>query len=246
MILYADYVICSTDRLAEEIYEHNKNVVVIPNAVEETDVRNERVKDEKYCFGYLGGMMHVRDVGLLEGLQKELTEKCSGYEFRLFGYNGTDVYKRYAEILSDYQRSKNFKLFEGLDIFHYYHFYNLMDCSLVPLENNSFNQYKSTLKMIEAGFFRKPVIVSNVAPYNDLINNKNCLSVNNKQDWFKYCKKLIDNPELGRELGENLYQSVKKYSLENVNKSRFNFYQDVHKKHNSDSSVRAGRLEVVN
>jgi glycosyltransferase involved in cell wall biosynthesis len=112
------------------------------------------------------------------------------------------------------------------------------------LEENSFNQYKSELKLIEAGFFKKPVIVSNVAPYTELTDN--CLAVNTRSDWYSHCKKLIDNPELGKDLGEKLYHSVAKFSLEKVNQSRMKFYSDVHKKHNHNSPERVSRLETVN
>lgn len=246
LILSADYVICTTEILAERIYRHNKNVTILPNAVAESDVVIDRVKDEKYLFGYLGGHFHYRDVTLLEGLQRKLTENCKNYELRLFGFDGTYPYIHYAQVLSDNKKSPNYQIFNGLPIFDYYRFYNLMDCSLVPLENNKFNQYKSELKMIEAGFFKKPVIVSNVLPYSNLISPKNCLAVNTREDWYAHCKRLIDNPELGKDLGEALYQSVQKFSLEKVNKARLELYRNVHKKHNNNSLVRAGRVETVN
>lgn len=245
LILTADYVTCTTELLAEAIRQHNKNVIVIQNAVDPEGVKNERVKDEKYCFGYLGGHYHIRDVGLLEGLQAELTANCKDYELILFGFDNTPIYQRYAEILSNNRQSENFKLYKGLPIFQYYHFYNLMDCSLVPLEANKFNIFKSELKLIEAGFFKKAVIVSNVQPYTNIITKKNCLKVDNKADWYNHCKKLIENPNLSKDLGESLFQSVQRYSLENVNKTRHEFYSNVHKKHNHNRSAGVSRLETI-
>lgn len=248
LLLEADYVTCTTEDLADEIYYSNKNVEVLPNAMDMSYpfTKVERQKEDKFVFGYLGGHFHLNDVRLLRGLQKELSE-LNGYNLRLFGYDGTFVYNEYASILSDGDpKNPNFSIYKGMDIFAYPHFYNLMDCSLVPLTDNRFNRFKSELKMIEAGFFKKAVIVSNVKPYTNVINKDNCLIVNDRKDWSKYCQTLIENPELAKELGENLFKSVQEYSIDNVNKKRFQFYSDVHKKHNINSSIGACRLEVVN
>lgn len=235
LILEADYITCTTDRLADCIFEHNENVEVFSNAIDAgyNGLTVERVKEDKYIFGYLGGPCHVRDLGLLKGLQNEMTSKLSGYELRLFGYNGTDIYKHYATILSGATKteegekhSPNFSLYKGADIWHYPQFYNYLDCSLIPLESNYFNSMKSELKLIEAGHFKKACIVSNVTPYTNIIKHKkNCLAVTSKQDWFDSAKLLLDNKNLGVDLGEQLFQDTQRFSIENVNKKRFKFLE---------------------
>jgi glycosyltransferase involved in cell wall biosynthesis len=100
--------------------------------------------------------------------------------------------------------------------------------------------------MIEAGFFKKAVIVSDVLPYSTLITRDNCLKVKEKVDWYHNCKRLLENPNLSKDLGEALYQSVQKFSLDRVNIQRNKFYQDVCKKYSNKLHVRARGLEVVN
>lgn len=244
LLITADYITCTTDILADEIYQHNKNVVVLPNAMDMShEGCKERRKEEKeYCFGYIGGHFHINDVRLLRGLAFRLKEDCQNYKMRLFGYDDSFPYKEYANILSNFNTAP-IEVFAGLPIFQYHQFYNLMDCSLVPLVDNRFNSYKSELKMIEAGFFKKAVIVSNVHPYSTLINNSNCLKVDSPSDWYKHCKRLINNPEVGKELGNALYDSVQQFSIERVNQSRYKFYQDVHEKHDHNSPVRVSGME---
>lgn len=228
LLLNVDYVTCTTELLAESIAEINPNVEILPNAVDGLyDGWNvNRIEEDKYIFGYLGGPCHVRDIGLLKGLQAEMTSKLTGYELRLFGYNGTDIYQHYAGVLSDEKRSQNFSLYKGADIFHYPQFYNYMDCSLVPLESNRFNSFKSELKLIEAGHFKKAVIVSNVEPYTNILKNKrNCLAVNKPEDWFTNAKMLLESKQLSIDLGEQLHEDTQIYSMDNVNKSRFKFYE---------------------
>ena len=56
-------------------------------------------------------------------------------------------------------------------------FYQNKGICLIPLESNKFTACKSNLKMLEAGWAKKPVIVSGVHPYNKLgKDNKNCLN----------------------------------------------------------------------
>ena len=102
---------------------------------------------------------------------------------------------------------------------------------------NKFNNLKSELKLIEAGFFKKAVIVDNVHPYRDLIKHKeNALVVNKYTDWYKHCKYLLNNPNAVTDLGEALYETVQPYHIKEVNKKRLKFYRDVFKKQHIDSS----------
>lgn len=120
--------------------------------------------------------------------------------------------------------------------------YNNFDVALAPLDDIKFNMYKSQLKVIEAGFHKKALIAQNYGPYTiDLVNaigkngeinpNGNALLVDcnkNHKNWFKYAKKLVDNPNLIKDLGERLYETVKdKYNIDNVTKDRAEIYKNI-------------------
>ena len=234
------------------IHPHSYNSIndlpqleVLPNALDANyeGWNTGRHEEERYVFGYLGGPCHTRDVALLRGVNNSLD---GNYMFRLFGYNGTEIYKFYAGILSGGDIGDNFGLFKGADIFTYPQFYNYMDCSLVPLEDNRFNRLKSELKLIEAGAFSKAVIVSGVEPYTNVITKKNCLVANSKADWIKHCKTLIDNPQLGIDLGGQLHEDTKIFDISEVNKERYKFYKDVQQKHNTSRSHELSGMVSVN
>ena len=116
--------------------------------------------------------------------------------------------------------------------------YSKFDISLAPIKNHIFNRMKSQLKVIEAGFYKKALIASEVGPYT--IDLKHCLKngeftdgnallvseVKNHSDWTKYIKKLVQNPNLIEDLGERLYETVKdKYNLKVVTKKRCEWYK---------------------
>jgi glycosyltransferase involved in cell wall biosynthesis len=118
--------------------------------------------------------------------------------------------------------------------------YSKFDVSLAPIKNTMFNRMKSQLKVIEAGFYKKALIASDLGPYT--IDLKHCLDhgnfvdgnamlVNenrNHSDWAKYIKKLVDNPNLVNDMGERLYETVKDtYDLNNVTKNRAEYYKSL-------------------
>jgi glycosyltransferase involved in cell wall biosynthesis len=99
---------------------------------------------------------------------------------------------------------------------------------------------KSQLKVIEAGFYKKALIASNVGPYtidlkhamkNGEFTDGNALlvdEVKNHSDWAKNIKKLVDNPNMITDLGERLYETVsQKYDLNIVTKTRAEFYKSL-------------------
>ncbi len=245
-----DYVTCTTELLAEKIRAYNPNVCILPNAMDMNypNCKPERIKEDKIVFGYLGGTCHGKDVQRLEGLNNKLS-RYDNYKLRLMGMDGTRVYNQYAAIMSDGGRlaRTHFDWIEKANIWNYPRFYSYMDVSLVPLVDNEFNSLKSELKLIEAGFFKKAVVVDNVEPYRSLLRHKqNAMVVNKPSDWYKHCKYLLDNPGAIKELGEALHETVKPYGIDEVNKKRYKFYSDVLKERNTDSSIRHSRLQVVN
>lgn len=119
--------------------------------------------------------------------------------------------------------------------------YSKFDISLAPIKNHIFNRMKSQLKVIEAGFYKKALIASEVGPYTiDLVHclkngefneEGNAILIpesRNHSDWSKSIKKLLQNPKMIKELGERLYNTVKdKYDLNKVTDERASWYKSL-------------------
>ena len=150
-------------------------------------------------------------------------------------YLGTFTQGDYNDIDEPYRRRWT------KDINTYATNYNTFDVSLAPLVDSVFNANKSQLKVIEAGFFKKAIIASDVDPFTiDLIsavdegkfNDKgNALLVGSKKnhkDWAKHMKRLVENPNMIEDLGNRLYETVKDtYSLKKVCKDRVEFFKSI-------------------
>ena len=245
----ADYITVTTEALAREARKYNPNVCVLSNSFDpENTWPNERVKEDKIVFGYVGGHCHGKDVEQLRGVNSRLSNEFDNYKFRLLGFDGSPPYNHYASVLSGswHKAGTHFDWVDKATILNYHKFYNYLDIALVPLVNNKFNSLKSELKLIEAGFYKKPVIVDNVHPYRDLVRHKqNAMVVNKYTDWYKHAKYLLQNPDARVELGEALYETVQPYHIKYTTEKRLKFYQDVLANINTDSSNRHSRLQVV-
>lgn len=123
--------------------------------------------------------------------------------------------------------------------------YRNVDVLLAPLDCNSFNEVKSELKFVEAGFTRTALVCTDFGPYHMVgdslfkkfgeINEKgNCVlidPVKKHKQWAQVIKKLVANPELITKLQDNLFEFVKdKYDIRNVTKTRAEWYKSIVKK----------------
>jgi hypothetical protein len=202
----------------------------------------DRHPEKEVVFAYLGGHCHGKDVRQLQGFSNRMTS-LKGYKIRLMGVDKSEMYEEYGRILSDKGNNKSFDWMEKADVFNYPKFYNFLDVSLVPLVDNKFNSMKSELKLIEAGFFKKAVIVDDVYPYKPLLRHKqNAMVVRKYQDWYKHAKYLLENPSAITELGEALHETVQSYHIDRVNEKRYKFYKDVLAKRNINGSNRHSRV----
>jgi len=281
----AGYVTTTTTFFADEIKKFNKNVFVLPNAInpKEPQFNYETLPSEKLRFGWLGGSSHLHDLKLLDGTISKLSSHKDKFSMYLCGFDtrGTvteinqqtgeqkqrdikpeeTVWARYEEIFTNKYgvvdpKHKEFLLkFKDEDyvsdvlpfynrvwtkpVTSYASNYRLFDVSLAPIKNHIFNRVKSQLKVIEAGFYKKAIIASNIGPYTiDLKHSLkdgnfvdgNALLVDEVRtgDWSKYMKKLIDNPNWAYDLGQRLYETVKDtYDLNKVTKDRAELYKSL-------------------
>ena len=282
----AGHVTTTTSIFATEILKFNKNVYVLPNAINpnEPQFKAKTEPSDKLRFGWLGGSSHLYDLKLMDGTMNKLSQLKDKFSLYLCGFDvrgsvteinqqtgeqkqrdikpEETVWSRYEEIFTDNYKlvdpkHKDFLMEFREDEFisdtlpfynrvwtkpinTYASNYRLFDVSLAPIKNHIFNRVKSQLKVIEAGFYKKAIIASNVGPYtvdlkhalnNGEFTDGNALLVNevkNHSDWAKYMKKLIDNPNWSYDLGQRLYETVKDtYDLNKVTKDRSELYKSL-------------------
>ena len=280
------YVTTTTTLFADEIKKLNKNVFVIPNAINpnEPQFKEPTLESDRLRIGWLGGSSHLHDIELLNESFGKLIKYKDNLQYVLCGFDTrgsvteinsqtgehtkrdirpeetvwaqyekifTQDYKIISENYKKYLTNYNQESFKDeinesylrvwtKPVTSYAKNYSKFDVSLAPIKNHMFNRMKSQLKVIEAGFYKKALISSNIGPYT--LDLKHCLKNGefvdgnamlvdenrNHSDWAKNIEKLIKNPNLVTDMGERLYETVKdKYDLNIVTKSRAEFYKSI-------------------
>lgn len=169
----------------------------------------------------------------------------------------TDDYKivspQYSEFLHKFMKDVQWPMVNNepyrrewtKDVTNFAEHYRNIDVLFAPLDCNPFNEVKSELKFIEAGFTKTALICTDFGPYTlisdsmfkfggEINHDGNCILIDDSKKhkaWGKAIKKLVENPELIKELQNNLYNTVKDtYDIRNVTKTRAEWYKSIVKK----------------
>jgi len=207
IIQQADGVTTTTERLASKVGLYHDNVCIIKNVLMNDNFVNPR-QNQIPLFAWVGGNNHTADLFIIQHLQK-------GYKFPVY------VPEMYRLIFKD-----NFLYYPPQPIPNYLGLYNEYDIILASLRDAEFNTYKSPLKVMEAGMFEKPLIVSDVDPFSEYLRHKeNCLVVKKPSEWAKWAKVLSDDEDMRKELGKNLNADVvREFNIDVETKKREAFY----------------------
>jgi glycosyltransferase involved in cell wall biosynthesis len=143
------------------------------------------------------------------------------------------------------QYKKNYIRRWTLPLTQYAKHYDYCDVCLAPIDAidvyktdkgqiinrvNYFNEVKSELKIIEAGMKKKVLIAQNFGIYKELLKDgeTGILIKDNKDDWYKAIKKVIQDPVYRQMLADNLHNYVKeKYDLKIVTAQRAELYKEI-------------------
>lgn len=193
---YVDRFVVSTQPLAEAFSGLHDNIHVIENCLPVEwwkGLTSQRRRGRKPRVGWAGGVGHAGDLELIVDVVKELVnevewvffgmcpEKLRGYVHEV--HAGIDI-ERYPAALA------------ALDL----------DLALAPLEQNLFNECKSSLRLLEYGACGFPVICTDIRCYQgDLPVTR----VKNRfRDWVEAIRMHITDLDATAQQGDALKQAV--------------------------------------
>ncbi len=210
-ISHATAVTVTTEKLAEVTSKYNERIMIIPNAIDFARFPKIEVKHDDLRLLWSGGSSHYRDLVTVKDDIERLMKDYPTLNLYIYGQVFTGLFTNIDQSRCHYQGWVNA---DG-------HGYRLAtvgaDVAICPLENNEFNQKKSSIKYYETAALGIPTVAKDMLPYSADINGDNGLLY--KDDLYSQVKKLLDNPELRKKIGENGYQWVKENrNLENTSK----------------------------
>jgi hypothetical protein len=221
-IQIADLCTCTHERLAEEIYKHNTNIEILPNAIpygEEQFILDKKPSNLVRLF-WSGSGTHGRDLEILRNPMKRINFPVRTI---IAGYNEGEKHI-WDNMICAFTNGLKLKptIYNYNQVTEYMAAYCDSDISLIPLVDSKFNSMKSNLKVLETASKKNPAIVSNVHPYKGFYP---ACHVNSQKDWYYWIKLLTHDQAARKQYGNDLYEYCNKnFNLHIVNKHRFAIY----------------------
>lgn len=214
MVRDVDYITTTTEAFAETLRSKRpdkprESVVVLPNYISDDYKEGTPDNGKKVVIGYFGGSSHIWDIdksGMVEAVEKLMHENknvhfvACGFPIEKYLPKG-----RYTYIEGMPGTDWVDKVFPSLNY----------DIALGPLEESVFANGKSQIKWQESTRMGAAFVASDVGPYKDLHNGVDAVLVENTQeDWYKALKKLVDKPELRKQMVEYARKELILWRLE--------------------------------
>ncbi len=187
-------VTTSTDNLADQMRQLNRNIHVLPNMLPDKHWQaesKEKKSDGNLIIGWAGSRNRMKDLHVLSGTIEQLLDMYSNVEFHLAG-DTSYPFKKHDRI----------KCLQGVGLEQYQVLINTFDIGIAPLVDSHFNRCKSDLKFVEYGMVGMPVVASRVDAYTASVKHgENGFLARNSKDWLKYLKRLVEDEDLRDRIG---------------------------------------------
>jgi uncharacterized coiled-coil protein SlyX len=212
----ADLVTVSTPRLRDVLGGYNKNIVVLPNFLDDdlwklnapTDNKSEM---QPLTIGYMGTVSHKPDLEYITPVLMDVIKRYPNkIQMNFWGIDPPDEIRPYSKRIPMPQVSiEN----EYKDFAAYFQTQSA-DIMIAPLVNNLFNRCKSPIKFLEYSALGVSGVFSSVEAYTQVITHgENGLLAASLDEWSNSLSQLIENDELRYQLGKNAQSTVRGHWL---------------------------------
>jgi len=198
----ADRVIVSTDYLATEYQDLNKNITVIPNNISEQvwPIHTPKSRPQhRLRIGWAGAGQHQADLAWLTPIIEATKDQI---QWVFFGDKPAQVDSDWIEYHPPVVFAQYHQVLPSMNL----------DIGIAPLLDNPFNQAKSNLKLLEYGALGLAVICSDITPYQ---SSPAIRLTNDPKVWINCIQALCHSPDKVQTHGNNMSEWViENYILE--------------------------------
>ena len=215
IIRYADLIVAGNRYLADYAVNFNKNVVEVPTTID-TDLYFPKPKKNNgiVCIGWSGSFSTIKHFELVLPVLIQLKSLYNQkVNFKLIG--DSDYCHDLIEI-----DSQNWKFdTEVSDL-------QKIDIGLMPLPDDQWSEGKCGLKGLQYMALEIPTIMSPVGVNTEIIQEGvNGFLASTEEEWFDKISRLIESPELRKELGQRGRQTViDRYSKQSQEQNFLNLF----------------------
>lgn len=226
-------VTVTNNALKEQFSKYNKNIVILPNSIDFSVIRQLEEKDLFLQFneldqdfkrkpiltskilnekergiiniGWAGSFTHERDLPILNEVIPYICKKNPNVIFYSAGFVHGDLIKRMPHF--------QLRMIEGVDTPKYLGLLKALrlDIGLAPIKRVVFNEGKSNLKALEYLSVKAVPVTTNFGHYAETLENYTTgfLCSDDPAHWIKIIQKLIDQKALRESIAQDGYEMVK-------------------------------------
>lgn len=205
----ADYMVASTEHLANVLSRYRKRPVVLPNYINKEVYKYEDTDIEKHdgiYIGYQGSSTHFNDfmkTGIMFALRR-LLEEYDNVKFYTIGMAFDEMKKYLPEnkfIIGNGERDHNKWVEKWKTI--------PIDIGVAPLIDTSFNRAKSSIKYYEYSLRKIPAVYSWIDPYLKVVKeHETGYLAQNEIEWYEKIKLLIEDEKNRQRVAQNASNDV--------------------------------------
>lgn len=210
----ADHVLVSTEYLARRMKTMNRNIHVVPNALDESVLVNTDVSFDQRSgplrILYMGTATHGSDLDLIIEPIRRICKEF-GPEHVIFEIIGVQDRTSDSDFIQRFvvpsKIAMNYLLFMNYLMKHQHRW----DIGVAPLVDSVFNRCKSHIKYLDYAALGIAGVFSDLDPYNSVIQHgRNGLLVQNTPTaWYEAIKTLVTDPTLRTGLAKNSYRDLR-------------------------------------
>ncbi len=217
----ADAITTTTELLANEFRQYNKNTYVLPNYLD-FSLWNKRIPfrdTERIRIGWIGGCSHHADLEIISQPIVDICREFPKVKFVLMGFIPEKVFEAIPTMVEPckacgYEGQIEFR--QGVEVLKFPSAVvsTNIDIGLAPIIDVAFNRTKSDLKLKEYMRLGIPWIASDVTPYQAWRESGAGYVVSNHpDDWRQHIKLLVEDKEIRKSLGEQGYKLSNNFSI---------------------------------
>lgn len=228
-LMNADAVTCTHSYLAELV--PNSNVYILPNFISygkgQFKYRAQK-KSDRVRLLYASTIMNYANTELIAGAMRRL--KHLNIEVVMAGYKENPLFDILVKNLTaDGAIPYSFTPWAESDCYMSNY---VGDIGILPSKPTQFNKCKSNLKLLEYAALKMPVVVSDSDPYGGFPVHY----ANGENQWVDKITNLVEDPELRKKSGEELYKFCKdNYDMYKYSEERLKVYEQIIQRNNSNS-----------
>lgn len=190
----SNIVFAGNEYLANFALKYNKETILIPSVIDTKKLFPLNKESTIFTIGWVGSVSNLIYLGLVKDAILEFLAKNPNSRFMVVSSEPGNIF--------DYDNERI--LFRKWSAENENSLINEFSVGIMPLTETLFNKGKCSYKMLQYMACGKPVIVSPVGMNNKILSdNMVGFGAVEKQEWFDFFVKFINDKEMRIHLGEN-------------------------------------------